>query len=359
MAILAIEGFDALSGTGSDLGAGTLTITGSYSWALSLNDPGRFGGKCLKTTNNNMTSTGWAIDLKDGIPQDTTFWTGFAFKLTATGSNRLFWRIRGSSGLWSTFLCIRDNLLVAGSNVWNGNGAGEDNYVTLGPHGMAVGVWYYWEVEVTLNAGEAGNMKVWRDGNLLADQNFAGGGNGNIWNTTQNGLSPFPINAVGVYNSNATRMIEGSWDDLYVSTTGRLGDVRVETLVPDSDLNNTMTLPSGQTDAYPSLADISASMDALYLTGADGDSVELGFTNLSTSPQTVHAIGIQTVGRKTTANNVALTVQPVGETLASAGFGLASSWTLSTHVYETVGGSPISESLVNGLSLTLAVTDIT
>ena len=230
MSILWQDGFDSYA-TSTDLAleyvvAGpTLNISG-----------GRFGAGAIQITSHN----GWSL-LK-GLTAISEIWIGCAVNITSDGSSGpLFSFVNSSGGTEGTVAVNTLTGVITGSKGLVGVGG-----TALGSSGggaISMGSWHWVEAHYKIHA-TAGIIEVWVDGVQVL--NLTG------QNTSYSGGST--ISLAGLGNLLGAYGLTASYDDIYIldpntsPNTSRLGDSRIETVVPTSDAGpNNGTPLSGST----------------------------------------------------------------------------------------------------------------
>jgi hypothetical protein len=186
---------------------------------------------------------------------------------------------------------------------------------------IAANTWHYIELEVTVS-DTVGVFNVYVDGvqvlNLTSQD-------------TRNGV-PTTVDTVQFGSGGTNGTTNGFTqlvDDLYVTNTAtKLGERRVETLYPTSDVTQVWGRSTGATN-YTLVDEAQVNGDTDYVqTSAVNDRDTYGFGNLTGSPTTIDAVQVTAFAEKTdaTARSIALQVISGVTTSDGANFALAASY---------------------------------
>ena len=258
MSVIFMDGFDYYNSFGG----------GGRKWDQSSSGgtaTGRFGGQCLATLGNDVYSAGTRVTLRhsDGsIYTCGSIIVGFAMQVVDFSSIVApFFRFSDlgvvQCSLWidpaTTQLEVRLGDGISFPPI--------ENTILTTPFVPPLGLWIY--IECKLTAGQPGSVELFVDGVSI----------GSATGTTQMSINPYvnqlTFDSYGAYGGGVTR---GGWfaDDFYVidptvgsgAVTDVLGEVRIQTKVPDADgyqddwlrsqgivnANNVNTLPVTFTD---------------------------------------------------------------------------------------------------------------
>lgn len=283
MTLLLIEGFDHLVSGSAALGLGTAGWTITVSPAPSTTT-GRLGGLAAGVSGNNTSSFVKSL----GASTQATVCFGYAFKTTAA--------IAGGSG-GSSYVAIRNgttHLLNIGQLSTGAirvtsstTGSLSANIIDTSVVGlMSPNIWYYIECKVYFN-GASSTCEVWLDGNRVI--NFSG----TIGSTAADSIYFRPSSDTG---------LRSDFDDVYVNTGTRLGDCRVETIVPNADTATADFTPSTGSAHYALVDELPANGDTDYVSsGTAGHKDLYDMTTLSVTPLIIHGIQANVGATKTDA----------------------------------------------------------
>lgn len=312
MALEWMDGFDWY--TGGAAGNAPLnqryqdvTSGASTTWTMGT---GRFSGRCIQAAG-----AGAVLRINTGLSARTTFTYAFAYKKDTNLSNneRVF-------GLLSTTTyqnSIRTH--ANGSVTYNlGDTATVVTGCTSAAGVITVGTWHHIEVEVVIS-DTVGEVRLWVDG--VSAFSVTNQDTRNVAGTA---------NADGVQFGGTSNTGTQSFDDFHVYTTAteHKGDMRIETLVPESDTADSDWTPSAGTDNYAMVDESQPDADTTYVRSAtvtDLDKYEL--TNLTTTPTTIVAVQTTMYARKDDA-----TARSVRTLIDSGG-------TVANHTTRAMGAS--------------------
>lgn len=323
MAVVAIDGFDSYNGGGVSPGVqARWNATGN---ALTL-ATGRFGGQGLV---HAAASTGYGKLFLPSAYASTTF--GCAIKATTfqttAGSVKPIWILWGSSGT-----VTQVGILI------NMNGAIEAYRQTSTTAGTLLGTsannvvilntWHYMEVETTIS-DTVGVVNVYIDGvSVLA---LTGQDTRNGSPTTVDTLSYGQH--VGNTGAGVTVM-----DDLYVTDSAtKLGERRVETLVPTADTATAAWTPSTGTSHFAMVDELPANTTDYNSASVVGNTDRYTSAGLSSTPTTIDAVDVVAYALKTdaTARSIALQVKSGATTSDGSNYALATSVTQNRRLLTT------------------------
>lgn len=287
MAMLTIEGWET----------GTAKSGWSVDFTRAATTTGRFGGSALQSAGTGTTTTEYTVP---GNP--TTIVTGAAFKPPAglTGSNsRLFWII-GSDSTQHLFTNLGAGGVV---QLYRGGSPGTSSSATLiatSSTAVTYDAWNFLELKATIH-DTTGSVIIELNGTEII--NFTGdtrnAGTGNL----------IGLLAFGIGNATTVRM---PLDDIYVlDGTGAaphndfLGDVKVETLVPNGNGTHSQLLGSdgNSTDNYLLVDELPASVTDYVGSATVGQRDTYAMTNLATASGQVFAVQTSALAYKTDAGS--------------------------------------------------------
>lgn len=234
---------------------------------------GRFGGLCLRTPQNVSIS----------VPAGDTFCVGFAIRAGSLSSlDQPIVTFRSSVSLNQAIL---SNNSSGNLKFWRGNMSAQLG--SASGHAFSGTDWHYVEVVFTRNAS-AGAAQVFIDGVLVIDLSAVNTGSASI----------------DIINILPGGSQSCDLDDLYITDTAvRVGERRIETLVPTSDASTQWTPDTG-TDNFARVDETQSDGDTSYVSTTTPGSADLyGIGSLSETPATIDAVQVTNIARKTDANS--------------------------------------------------------
>lgn len=257
----------------------------------------RFGaGKTI--TFPTSTSTTSRMSILHGVPASPSLYIGAAMKLgcvsmTYTPLSCAF-GIYTDSGTMPQVYMRRTS--ANGLQVYRGNPATADNSNPQGTllassiPGIVDYAWHYYEMYVMIHA-TAGRVTVKVDGNTVID--FTGNTKNTGTSTNIDGI----MFSGGVWSSDRAGMT--TIDDFYVcdgtGTTNNtfLGDVRVQTLMPDGAGSSTQLAPTGSTTNWQNVAEVPYNATTYNSSAAVGERDMYTLGNVAANTSTI--FGVQSV----------------------------------------------------------------
>jgi len=334
MALLLIEGFEQYTLTDeSELArGGWYTTTGAWTTVFNFVTGRHTGGRAVTLQGNGF-------NLTHAVKPSASFTCGFAYKLLNGGPANL------------PLLACRNNAIdhlvlvaTAAGELELRRGVTQID-ITSGL-GLTQGVWYYFEIEATID-NSVGAYDVHMDGSqLFADTSV----------DTQNAGAAQCDNIEFHGNSTLDPIVDDIYflDDTGADNTGLLGDCRVETIYPDADGNeNDFTRVGGGSNNYEAVDDGgSPDDDSTYNWSATVTDRELyGFAALAGSIDTIYGVDAKMLVRKEDAGF--REVRVIGRSnvteVESVDKTLGVDYRLLNHIYENDpnGGIDWTESAVN------------
>lgn len=317
MTILHQDGFDEYA-IAADL-AMAYSISGS---SFSTSD-GRFGGGGV---NINVMALSRAMP---SAPSE--IWAGVALLSSdSRTSNAYVFKITSASGI--------EGVIVYDPNTQVFSAYAGD-YVTLLGVSSAItliGAWHWIELHYLLS-GSVGVVELWVDNtrvmNLTGVDNAHAGGSA---------ITSFTLGA----NSGSLNPLNAVIDDLYIldpttgTSTSRLGDSRIVTLVPTSDAGpNDGTPTTGGAGTHYTNVDEAQWSDAnsLTITNTSGQAELFGMGSLGSSPPAIHSVRVLNVVEKTDAGTCnGESILKSGSTTVNGGStGLLTAYGQVTGIFET------------------------
>lgn len=318
MSIILIDGFDLYNGTGANTGAAAKwTFVGSGSSSMQT---GRFGGQALR----NSSTGGASRQSSRGLPSTySSFSCGFAVNFSTLDARSGF-LVFESAG---TTMCGLSLNASAGIDTGRHTSVTSKTVLTSSANSLIVAsTWYYIEVEVVIS-DTVGRMTVWLDGvniiNPAANQD------------TRNG-APTTIDTIRFNLPTATGSAD--FDDLYMTdSASRLGERKVETIYPTSDVAQGFARSTGATN-YTLVDEATVNGDTDYVQGSSvGDVDTYGLGNLSNSPTTIDAVQVSAFAEKTDAGSRSIALQVIsgGTTSTGSDYALGATYGKFERILET------------------------
>ena len=310
---------------------------------------GRFGGGTFETTDNNRTFTQKTIPYA-GLTQ---FYTGFAMSVaTSINTDQAILTIVSSAGDETT---ITLNTSSGVFKCWSGDQestfGGTSTSFTVGTN-----VWHWVEFYFLLSTS-VGVVEIWVDDTQLLsisgqDTAYAGGTS---------------IIALAIGTPHNTSSCRAYFDDWYIidptSTPNnvRLGDSRVQTVVPTSDAGPNDGTPSTGDDHFACVDEAQWS-SSKYITLANTANQEeiFGVGALGSTPSNIWALRALNVAEETDAGGV--TAQAVIRSGSASSLGASTSLLTSyAHIYTIANVDPATStqwtvSGVNAVNIGFTVT---
>jgi hypothetical protein len=322
MSIVHMDGFDSYVNV-ADLGV-EYTMYSSSNVAVNTS-AGRFGASGLVFNSTSGSGIGRYI------ASTTQVWVGYAANLTAFNSlNSVLFHVYGTAGAECTVTYYNGILKVV-----RGTGSG----TVVGTYSVTIstGVWHWFEFHYTYGTS-SGVCEVWMDGVQLCA--FSG-------NTTNAGSGSIAAVAIGCGTPSGSGLygFTGTVDDLYIidvaaggANTTRLGDSKIETLVPTSNAGpNDGTASAGSN--YQCVDDATLdTADYVTITNTTGQEELYGVGALSSSPYAIFATRAVLVSTKVDAGPAF--IKPVVVSGGTEVDGVAQpvlypSWARQYTIYET------------------------
>jgi hypothetical protein len=278
MTILFMDGFD-LYGVNGDLGyvyapgyGGNIRTTG-----------GRFGAGAFQQGGS------FANALVAGVTPSPEVWISMAMQFVDTNDLPLIGWIAGTN---TPEGMLRYNTVTGTWTALVGTGT---TLVTATK--LLTGGWHWIDFRVKLDP-TAGEVELWADD----AQVFLATGLNTI---AHSGYTDVIAVSLGVQNVGASNTY---YDDLIVYTPGtRLGDSRIETIVPNSDAGPNDGTPS-TAGAHYLMVNEAQNNTSNYITVPDtsGDKEVFGTAGISSTPASVWGVGVKLLTEKTDAGSYAL-----------------------------------------------------
>lgn len=335
MAIPLIDGFDTYNGTGTNTGLQAKWTPVSIVTASPNNasmTTGRFSGQAARiawTGGGGERSGGYSRLLPSTY---SSFTLGTAFRIStltnvATTALPGIMHFREGTTYHLIITLTSDGKL----NVYRASSASAGTLLGSTAAGTIIAnTWHYIEAEVVIN-DSTGRVTLYVDGVQvlnLTSQDTRNGGTGVVDTINISGNTGNP--------SLSTPSID--FDDLYFRDSAtRLGERRVETLYPNSDVAQGFARSAGSTN-YTLENEAQVDGDTTYVQGSTvGDVDTYGMDNLSSNPTTIDAVQISAYARKTDAasRSIALQVKSGATTSDGSNYALAASYSKFERILET------------------------
>lgn len=260
---------------------------------------GRFGqgGVIFGRYSNTM--------LKNFSTPLTEIWTGYAFQQVGSTSNQryaVFYYI----SLIGIECQLTYNPVTGEWAFWQGGYSVSSNVlIASGIYGIGSNQWHYIEMHYKISNTSNGIIELWIDGiNIFNNQSA---------NTTAFGQTVFyTMGFGGLENGTFGPALFGTMDDWYIldpnsgtDNITRLGDSRIETLVPISDAGPNQGTPSNNsvvTGQHYTMVDESQNdrgATFLSMPPVDGTEEIFGMSSLSSIPLNIWAVRVLNIVQKT------------------------------------------------------------
>lgn len=314
MSVIWIEGFDLYNNAAQMSRRGYTGQPGSPNNLTT----GRFGGQCWAADSN---ANPFYIPLGSAL---STISMGFAVKYNSINGNHSTGKAiasfinGGSSGTVECKLGVDQNGAVK-----FGRGDFTTNNIVSSANGViTAGSWYYIEIELTRSAS-VGVINIYVGGTLVANLSST--------NTGAADIDTIGMTMESVFDNRYL-------DDLYVTNTAtRLGEMRVETIRPDSD-DTVQFTPNSGANNYSRVNDTTYDDDSTYNSDATVGHKDLfNMSDLATTPSAIAAVQTHICARKDDATTRALRSNMKNGSTTSNGAtqSMSSSYTSWVDIYNT------------------------
>lgn len=304
MAVILVDGFDLYNGIGTN--TGLLSKWGNSSLNSGMGT-GRFGGQCMTKANSSSPTQNTTRTLPTGY---SSIGVGFAFKTATVGVEQIF-------AFNNTNVTRHVGMQLTATGAITVTGGAGTVLGTSANNVIVGGVWHYIEFGTDIH-DSTGTIIVKVDG--VSIFNLSGLDTRNGATTTVDTLS---VCAEG-------GLILMSFDDLYVvDSSATLGERRVETLYPTSDVAQGWSRSTGSTN-YTLVDEAIVNGDTDYVQATNvGDVDTYGFQDLTGTPATIDAVQVSAFAEKTdaTSRSIALQIKSGATTSDGANFALAANYT--------------------------------
>lgn len=292
--LLAMDGFDTYTQY-SDVNMVGYYTGGTTYPSIDLTG-GRFGGGAL-AFNSYMRCM--RVPLARAA---TELWCGGAFK-TSGGNKATVFTLNSADG---TDLCSIGLSAASVPIVIKGQANGSTMLGT-GPVSIAANAWHWIEARVKLSSF-AGEVEMWVDGVQVISVTGV-----NTTNGASDGAAAWL--GIGPFADSGAQFM-GWWDDFYVcdlldaAPKSRLGDSRIETLVPTSDASpNNGTVSTGTTHFGVVDEPQFNTTDYTTLSNVTGQAETFGLSDLSYTPASIAAVRTIAVASKTGTDDASFTTE--------------------------------------------------
>ena len=308
-AILWQDGFDLYAAT-SDL---AMNYTSPNKGVISTTG-GRFGGGCYSTAGGQPTAN-------YPLPSTTAeVWVSYAINFYAVTSGDFIIATFGSAAVTNGGIegCVTYNPTTGTFKAWRGY-----LQTLLGSVTKVVSSGWHWVDFHFKMDGSAGIVEIWLDDFQilsLTAQNT-------IQNSGQTVLTTISWGDTFAGNSG-----EISIDDLFVTDAGfgRIGDARIETIVPNSDATPNNGTPSSGSNHYACVNEAQYNTsNYITMPNTSGDKEVYGVGSIASTPAVVYNVKVYMVSEKTDAGSFVLEPLVVSSGTESDGSAtqlLTSSW---------------------------------
>lgn len=305
MAITWIDGFEEYS-SGNALLAAAYVTTGSFTYG----DAGRFSGDSLRLTTGRITK---------GIAPTSVLSLGYAFSTTSLSSSTAMIEFHDSAG---SIICDLFTTPDGGLTFVRGSSVGSNILATAPSGTLTTSTWFYLEVELTRHAS-AGAIKIYINGALVASATGVNTGSADVA-------------AIQLRAPNSSSM---NVDDLYITDTAtRIGEIKIDTVVPTADTAQKDFTASTGTDNYAMVDELPVDGDTSYVTADTSGNADLYTTaGLSGSPSDIFAVQVRVWAKKTDTGFRTLKPKLKSSTTEADGVAVAlgTTYGVVTSLYET------------------------
>jgi hypothetical protein len=277
--IRVLESFDRYADTGT-IGRMNAVWSTNYGFvagryfggrAVSFEGSGNNGSQVYTYINEKIHK--WTIGC--AIKPDTRSWNSM---LVATGPNGGITLGYGDNGRLEAVRGTYGNFYYNGSDLL---GTG------IMANAIISGVWQYVEFQVTQVAGQnTGDIKAWVNGELALE------------------LYGVAINRSGGFDGFglSRRALAGNaaYDDFYVREgPTKLGEIKIESIVPVGTVSNTFPILVGAADAHSAVNENPVNGDTSYIAGSDvGNGARFTMGDMTAAPEAIQAVQVRAYARK-------------------------------------------------------------
>jgi hypothetical protein len=300
MSTIIMEGFDNWAAYTDGAAKGWTT---SGATALLT---GRFAGQSMGISGGGSA---WSIAKSiSGLP--TTLYIGAAFLVdSAIGGSGSTIAMSASSSSGSTFGIAR-----TGTGLQTYNNFSSPTSTTISGYVQpANGTWTYLEMELTFATGTTGTVKVWQDNTLIYTSTATATGTGTGFTAVTLGS---PASTASPFNNRI--------DDVYASTSARMGAMRVCSLYPVADSGTIGWTPNSGSNGYSRVNEAVEDGDTTYL-AATGNAQSCAFTLGSLPTGLGVPAAVQVVACADGAGNTLATTAKISTTTHTSSYASLSS----------------------------------
>lgn len=332
MTVAAIDGFDVYNGVGANTGVQAKwsqnNVNGTVTGTMQA---GRFGGQCLREILGT-TNTGIAAYQRTLPSTYTSMAAGIAYRCSAlstviTATNIPIILQFVESTTYHVHITVSSDGKI---NAYRASSSFAGTLLGSSAAGViANNTWHYIETELVIS-DTVGRVTVYVDSVQvlnLTSQDTKNGGTGAI------NIISLACNAQSILTSPSH-----DFDDFYfVDAATKLGERKVETLYPTSDVAQGFTRSTGATN-YTLVDETTVNGDTDYVQASAVSTVDTyGFGNLSNTPTTVDAVQFSCFAEKTDATSRSIAQQAISGATTSDGanFSLAASYSKFERVMTT------------------------
>lgn len=309
MTILWQDGFD-LYNVVADLDIAYFSASrGSFSTTA-----GRFGGGAWTASYGISRTVAASADL----------WSSFAMNTTSTGAADRYMGVFGSTAGYEVSITYNP-----GTGAWKAWRGAQSALLGTATYFMPVNAWHWVDLRAKIST-TVGEVEIWVD----ETQVMALTGLNTVANS---GQTQFTTAQIG--DNASGQGVAMLVDDWFIYTPGtRLGDSRIETLVPTSDASPNQATPSTGSNHYAVVDEAQFNTtDYLTMANTSGNKEVFGHGSLVSTPATVHSVAIKMVSQKSDAG--AFSLEPLVIASGTEGDGssqaLSTTWSLQASIFET------------------------
>lgn len=289
------DGFDLYPSSVSQTGYGfDSTWMGNGNRAIVA---GRFEGQAAQLTGDSPGGYGYR---RRAFPATTQIAVGFAFRRAASlVDTKAILQVESTTGAGQFFLGYTDtgHLFIRRGGAPANNSPSSGELLALATANPILGLtWHYIEVEV-FHADVGGFIKVYLDGFEVPGMSYSG-------DTRTTADAELGRIALWVQGTGAAHL----FDDLYVEVGGavRVGEGRIESRMVDSDVSGADWTPSVGSTRFGVLDELPANHTDFVSATPVGAEFRCGVANLSTVPQTIYGVQIESLSQKDEAGTRAI-----------------------------------------------------
>ncbi len=309
MTILWLDSFDLYNNV-TDL---TMVYFSSTAASFGTTD-GRFGGGAWHTTSYGIAKA---------VTPSAEVWSSFAINTYDTSPGDKF--IATFNSIVSEEVSITYNPATGGWKAWRGNNTAVLGTATLY---LPINTWHWVDIRAKLGT-TLGEVEIWVDDVQLLSLT----GQNTVYNAGQTDITNVQVG--DNHTGGALRMYIDDWI-IYTPGT-RVGDTRIETLLPTSDASPNQGVPSTGTDHYAVVDEAQFNTsDYLTMANVSGNKEVFGHGALAGTPAIIHAVAVKMISQKSDAG--AFSLEPLVVSGGTEGDGasqtLSTVWGVQAAVFE-------------------------